>query len=254
MKNLFLFQTEKPSRLHTDLRDLFLTPKYQIGKEINSIVESRNIYITSDEEIKVGDYYITILDNEIFKADSSTVIIMNDANQSPDTTYKNTHFKIILTSDQELINDGVQAIDDEFLELFVKNPSCEEIEVEKLPYDGTKSITKYWGGEYKITIPKEEPKKKHKIVIVGDGLPKQETLEEVAKRRHRELSTAEVGIIPNFVDGFVEGYGSAQQQMYNELVDLLENLRPIYREDSDFYQKYDKQRLNFVEQLKKNNV
>jgi hypothetical protein len=30
--------------------------------------------------------------------------------------------------------------------------------VEKAPYDGTKSIDKYWGGEYKITIPKEEPK------------------------------------------------------------------------------------------------
>jgi hypothetical protein len=36
--------------------------------------------------------------------------------------------KIILTTDQDLIKDGVQAIDDEFLEWFVKNPSCEEVE------------------------------------------------------------------------------------------------------------------------------
>jgi hypothetical protein len=37
--------------------------------------------------------------------------------------------KIILTTDQDLIKDGVQAIDDEFLEWFTNNPSCEEVEV-----------------------------------------------------------------------------------------------------------------------------
>ncbi|CAB4136440.1 hypothetical protein UFOVP309_7 [uncultured Caudovirales phage] len=68
--------------------------------------------------------------------------------------------KIILTTDQDLIEDGVQAIDDEFLEWFVKNPSCESVETE---------IVEYGFDEvpiciYKISIPKEEPK--------------QETLEE----------------------------------------------------------------------------
>ncbi len=37
--------------------------------------------------------------------------------------------KIILTTDQDLIKDGVQAIDDEFLEWFVKNPSCEYVPI-----------------------------------------------------------------------------------------------------------------------------
>jgi hypothetical protein len=72
--------------------------------------------------------------------------------------------KIILTTDQDLIKDGVQPIDDEFLEFIVKNPSCESIEVES-------GLFFYAEGEdrrYKITIPKEEPK--------------QETLEEVALR------------------------------------------------------------------------
>ena len=32
--------------------------------------------------------------------------------------------KILLTNDPKLIADGVQAIEDEFLEWFVKNPSC----------------------------------------------------------------------------------------------------------------------------------
>jgi hypothetical protein len=41
-----------------------------------------------------------------------------------------------------------------------------------------------------------------------------------------------------------------QQKGYSELVDLLERLTPIYKEDSDLHQKYDKQRLNFIEQFK----
>ncbi len=40
-------------------------------------------------------------------------------------------FKIILTTNNLLIKDGVQAIGDEFLEWFVKNPSCEFVNVEK---------------------------------------------------------------------------------------------------------------------------
>jgi hypothetical protein len=40
----------------------------------------------------------------------------------------------------------------------VKNPSCESVEVVKTRYDGTKSLDKYWSGEYKIIIPKEEAK------------------------------------------------------------------------------------------------
>jgi hypothetical protein len=34
-----------------------------------------------------------------------------------------------LTTNQDLINDGVQPIEDDFLEWFVKNPSCEFVEV-----------------------------------------------------------------------------------------------------------------------------
>ena len=83
--------------------------------------------------------------------------------------------KIILTTDQDLIKDGVQAIDDEFLEWFVKNPSCESVETiyglfnpmgrqvdpNNLGQNHSQCIWKH-----KIIIPKEEPK--------------QETLEEAA--------------------------------------------------------------------------
>lgn len=79
--------------------------------------------------------------------------------------------KIILTTDQDLIKDGVQEIDDEFLEWFVKNPSCEEVKIkpycEKLTCQNDSCNVCCQELKYKITIPKEEPK--------------QETLEEAAK-------------------------------------------------------------------------
>jgi hypothetical protein len=39
----------------------------------------------------------------------------------------NYYRKVVLTTDQKLIKDGVQAIDDEFLDWLVKNPSCESL-------------------------------------------------------------------------------------------------------------------------------
>ena len=171
MKNLHVLPTHKPSRLHFDDK-LFLSTIPQISKDINSIVEGRNIYITSDEEIKEGDRFLDTVSNTTHKAELATGIF-------------NTRKKIILTTDQDLIKDGVQPIDDEFLEWFVKNPSCEEVEIEN-----------GWGLEidietpyHKIIIPQEEniydvylkeELKKYKniktIVFNKPEEPKQETL------------------------------------------------------------------------------
>ena len=169
MKNIHIIATEKPSRLG------YLTKK---GKEVfndlrlfdrlmPNILDSQNqnLYITSDEEIKIDDYFIESLG----LPDSYLVHKLSKEWKDKESFYRRCT-KVILTTDQDLIKDGVQAIDDEFLQWFVKNPSCEQVEVEKVPYDGTKSIDKYWGGEYKIIIPKEEPK--------------QETLEEAIKREY----------------------------------------------------------------------
>lgn len=79
---------------------------------------STDIYITSDEEIEERDWFYD-LDTKYVKIKQS---------------WENSHLdfnskKIILTTDQDLINDGVQSIDNEFLEWFDKNPSCENVEV-----------------------------------------------------------------------------------------------------------------------------
>ena len=108
-----------------------------------------NIYITSDEEIKEGDWFYNILSlkPEPFKACENGDGYVNCSKYSH---YRIDCKKIILTTDQDLIADGVQAIDDEFLEWFVKNPSCEEVQVDK-----------FISGRYFVTNPmiqQEEPK------------------------------------------------------------------------------------------------
>jgi hypothetical protein len=159
MKNIHLLKTSNPSKILKDLVD----KTYQFKKEAtfgNRIELPLNIYITSDEEIK-EDYvfaYGVIIKVMIF--DVETLYFVNGTKAKREDCKK-----IILTTDQELIKDGVQAIDDEFLEWFVKNPSCEyvRIEHERILWESGK-ITHY---KYKIIIPKEKPK--------------QETLEEVAE-------------------------------------------------------------------------
>jgi hypothetical protein len=126
---------------------------YKIGKEL---------FITSDEEIKEGDYVVQInfekTNTQVIKCETEfQTEIANDK----DGSY--TKNKIILTTDQDLIKDGIQAIDDEFLEWFVKNPSCEEVEVtydkDVFPY-GVETAKGY--GWYKIIIPQEEPKQERR--------------------------------------------------------------------------------------------
>jgi hypothetical protein len=147
MKNIHVLPTDKPSRLHLDDK-LFLSTNYQLSKGINSIVKGRNIYITSDEEIKEGDWCYFKEDNSITKTKTKLYVMLANS-------FK-TDKKIILTTDQDLIKDGVQDINDEFLKWFVNNPSCEVVEVVK-----TAPIRPF-GSLYKIIIPKEEPKQETK--------------------------------------------------------------------------------------------
>jgi len=90
---------------------------------------------------------------------NSTVLIKYDGSGLYFNTEITKIFKIILTTDTKLIKDGVQAIDDEFLEWFVKNASCEEVKVDKAEHGIYKDDVYYKLSNkifYKIIIPKEE--------------------------------------------------------------------------------------------------
>ena len=120
-------------------------------------VRPHNIYITSDEEITGFENNVWVSKGDrIFLWQNTMALVSN-----------NKPKKIILTTDQDLIKDGVQAINDEFLEWFVKHPSCESVDIEtimecekcgkehcdNLQCRGYKDIP-----YYKTIIPKEEPK------------------------------------------------------------------------------------------------
>jgi hypothetical protein len=117
MKNIHVLPTDKPSRLRYNLSNVLVLTKESYrdyGKQVN-----QNIYITSDEEIKEGDWVIEHSLNWVFKIHKHGL-----PNYTPNKK------KIILTDNKDLIKDGVQAIDDDFLEWFVKNPSCEEVKLD----------------------------------------------------------------------------------------------------------------------------
>jgi hypothetical protein len=113
--------------------------------------EGHHIYITSKEYIGLSYY----LDGDLVRKG-----VIDDKDY---WEVRKDYEKIILTTDPKLIEDGVQAIDDEFLEWFVKNPSCEFVEVktDECPWfvNGGKQI-EYREYTY-IEIPKEEPKQEH---------------------------------------------------------------------------------------------
>jgi hypothetical protein len=147
MKNIHVLPTDKPSRLRYNLSNvLVLTkePYRDYSKQVN-----QNIYITSDEEIKEGDWYYLPKENKVAKCPK----IIKLSGVTPEWTQK-----IILTTDPQLIADGIQPIDNEFLEWFVKNPSCEYINVELKDGWCLKEAKTIPNSFYKIIIPQEESK------------------------------------------------------------------------------------------------
>jgi hypothetical protein len=164
MKNIFLVQTDKPSRL-VKIKDILF---YTTIENIIPRGVYQHIYITSDEEIKDGEWmYNELSIGSISKATRKNI---DGIKRDKEKGYTNHLYKIILTTDPDLIKDGVQAIDDEFLEWVVKNPSCEDVKWNAYPINPNGNVvatnrTYPFDGlisnfriEYKIIIPKEEPK------------------------------------------------------------------------------------------------
>ena len=179
MKNIHLIPTDKPSRLRFfcgRLELMRLVPK-------KSDIIFQHIYITSDEFIEEDDFGLNLSTKEIVKYNGVKGL---------SSCYK----KIILTTDQDLIKDGIQAIDDEFLEWFIKNPSCEYVEVSEDYFKLSNMVYGHNTEHYKIIIPKE-PKPIHQQIIyivggedrfreIANLKPKQETLKKVEENIDRE--------------------------------------------------------------------
>jgi hypothetical protein len=151
MKNIYILPTNKPTGIFKSGNNLL----FSIMNKVRTNNEGFHIYITSDEKAKEGDWgYIPFQGGDV---------------KPVGKYFADDWVKVILTTDPDLIADGIQAIEDEFLEWFVKNPSCEYVEVEREKSIGyTEDRARVFYGKLKIIIPQEEPK--------------QETLEEAAER------------------------------------------------------------------------
>ena len=266
MKNIHVLPTDKPSRLFLKEKTLLLNNQYTL-QEVFPKGKCQNIYITSDEEIKEGDWFMS--DFNSFPIHNIKELSEREGTLGWEQKDLKNNLKIILTTDPDLIKEGVQAIDDEFLEWFVKNPTCESV--------------KYVGDDcyYEIIIPKEEPKQENCCTPVGqikryvncvgcDRKPKQEelkfknrqigaagfvankimenminkskqeTLEEVAKKQWGNVHRT--GVL-----GFIEGAKWQAERMYSE-----EEVRLMLSESFKASQEgYDITSDSIIEQFKK---
>ena len=215
MKNIHILPTDKPSRLYINAR--YKHYEFcELPRISTEYKKCHNIYITSDEEIKRIDYWLNIDNNTISNGEMFEL-----ANDAPSCK------KIILTTDQDLIKDSVQHIDDEFLEWFVKNPSCEYVDL-----IGLRKEKGYEFLGYEIIIPKEEPKSKltnqkyiNKIEILPEQIWNDEKMEGVKKLIQKQKlieiikSDEELGLYEetqNFLPGLIKQFDPKEGEINGE--------------------------------------
>lgn len=193
MKNLYLLKTDKLSKLHKTIpkNNLILTTEYKFSNKW----ENYHLYVVSDEEVKNDDYFIV---NEKFI--QRCVKSYENWLKNNKDNLRYTIKKIILTTDLDLINDNIQAIDDEFLNWYVNNDNCEEVDVKQGFADGTAYGYNFL--DYKIIIPEKELN--------------QETLEEKKKKVLKEIyfknNPEKSFIIEERVNNFIKQLESKQQE------------------------------------------
>jgi hypothetical protein len=228
MKNIHVLSTPKPSRLCINGRN------------------QMHIYITNDEKPKAGDWCLDKF-NQIWKLEDKKLIAFDSKGIkrfSTDNILGHECRKIILTTDAQLIKDGIQPIDDDFLEWFVKNPSCDFVEVERLE-DG-QYVDRFADGSvvegiyenYKIIIPKEEPKltlEFQEVIDFNDKIYNQETLEEASKRAVKSGLFKDKTL-------FIAGAKWQQERSYSEeeVYNLLYKLLPDKQELDDWFEQFKK--------------
>lgn len=215
-RNLWVIQLNKPSRLWSNS----LKRKYEL--EIEPIINPNatvHIYITCDEDIKIGDWIFYTSAIGVCKTTVSSKGLEQEGIPAK---------KIILTTDQDLIANGVQKVPEDFLLWFVKNPNCEYIETEYFckscgitsnePFGKCHESHKHCSCEIRLVtdnykLPQEEPK--------------QETLQDKIYQAIG-LSANKEGII-NQALATIKVMGILKNHMSNKetIEETAENLYPI---------------------------
>jgi hypothetical protein len=209
MKNIHLIATDKPTGIFQSNSGLQFSIRDKVRVEP---LKGFHIYITNDEVIKEGAWRCDIELNRIEKGKETG-------------TFKNWK-KIILTTDQDLIKDGVRAIGDDFLEWFVKNPSCEFVKT-KLVYDYEEhpelvgNPKEEWS-YYKIIIPQEKAKQDtvgkefYESADKTITVYRQETLEEASESVYNEFPLRSESLNELAKENFIKGANWQQEQDKNK--------------------------------------
>lgn len=192
MKNIFLLPTNEPSRLH----GMFNHDELGLSKEPLNWRDSRHLYITSNDEIKEGDYYLDDLVHPRLITEplkhsgyvTETQIIQSyQGTTSPVSTSK----KIILTTDPKLISDGIQAVDEDFLKWFLKYPKYEFVEYDK---NYNRGNGKYY---YKIIIPTVE------IYPIS--------IDNLEERFKKDANMIVMPLSKSYLQGFIDQFGDGER-------------------------------------------
>lgn len=185
MKNIYLIPTDKPSKLYYSTSmygyNLMLS---EIPKPKSSEVKTINIYITSDSYINICDYVVVSCSEVNIEEVRFVTGYYNDQFLFDDKSQIHMDYckKIIITTDEKLIKYGVQAIDDEFLQWFVNNSSCEEVKCNAYPFE---VLISNFILKYKIIIPEEPNPFELPNVLPDDVFNK--SLEELAEKEYPKL-------------------------------------------------------------------
>jgi hypothetical protein len=196
-KNIYILPTDKIS-------------KKALGWFLDGRPTNINIYITLNQKIKEGidQWY---LDK-----------VLNEPYNSGGAQYSSNQDIIILTTDEDLIKDGVQAIDDDFVSWLCEHRSCEYVEVET-GYEGLNGFCK--SNElisndkilYRIVIPKE-------------------TLEEAAEKDFNIFQNGNTvvpsGHIYPFKFGFIKGAKWQAKQLFKDVAIKFSKWLHIYSKEA----------------------
>lgn len=234
MKNIHVLPTDKPSNLF-EIDGHFIINREQLIEPKRYL----NIYITSDDDKPEKNEWCY---------DWSVEGRLVRYTELP-KNWVDVQKKIILTTDPKLIADGIQSIDDDFLEWFVNNSTCEFLEVEKhcvigcshLILNGENSLC-CGNKKHKIIIPKEETQQETRVFGTKDdksfwgdkpirkGHPDyRETLEEAAENcvlnNFDMRASKSMGEFAEFT--FKEGAQWQAERMYSgeEVIEIVEKSR-----------------------------
>ncbi len=201
MKNIVLLPSNEKTRLvrvFTDaLRENFVL---KLDIEVNdSFKEYVNLYIIShDEDLVLGGYHFNSKYGDELQKTNQRDIDSRKYWEADDYYIS----KILLTTDLELVKDGIQEVPESFLNWFLENPSCEHVELKQ---------EKLHPGEF---MDDSYPKDFLNYQIVFQN---GESLIDAANEYARYDNTKSYEFSSDtLIDAFTEGANWMQERMYSE--------------------------------------